>query len=84
MDKKVKLILSLIGLGAVVVPVVLLVTLSSKTPQQPQISTQTRSIDAANVADAAKRAIPSPSPFLEPSPTPATESAVPAEPSPSP
>lgn len=76
MNKRTKLILTLIGAAALVVPVVLLITFSSGTDQVPPASSDNRSIDSRNVEDAAKRAMPaSPSPLVIPSPSPASESA---------
>lgn len=77
MSKQTKIILSIIGAAAIIVPLILLITLSSKTKEAPPVSSDTRSIDAGNVEDAARRAIPSPSPQEIPSPSPSTESAQP-------
>lgn len=83
MNKRTKLILSVIGALAVVVPVVLLLTLGSKAPQAPGVSSEKRNIDTKNVGEVARRAAPSP--VALPSPSPSTESASPASsPSPSP
>ncbi len=65
-----KIILSIIGIGAVVVPAVLLITLTSGSSRQPAVSSGDRQIDSGNIEDAVRRALPSPSPIVEPSPTP--------------
>jgi len=84
MNKKTKLLLSIVGVAAVLIPVVLLVTLSSKSSGVPEVSSEKRSIDAKNVGEAAKRSIPVQTPPVLPSPTPASGSAATAAPSPSP
>lgn len=83
MSKRTKLILSIIGAAAILVPVVLLVALSGRAPASPQVSSGERSIDTGNVGEVAKRLAPSP--VTLPSASPSTESATPAtSPSPSP
>ncbi len=83
MDKK-KIVLTIIGIAALVVPVILLIVFTSDAvEQQPEVSTGERKINPQTVEEAAKK-IPSPSPIILPSPTPATTSAeVEAEGSPS-
>lgn len=73
MDKK-KIILSIIGLAALVVPVVLLVIFTSKPTQQPSVSSGERSIDPKTVEDVVGKIVPE-VPVV--SPTPATSSAQP-------
>lgn len=70
MDKKTKLILSVIGVAAIVVPAILLLILSSKNAAVPSVSQEARQIDTQNVADTAAKSIPSPTPVPSPSPTP--------------
>lgn len=83
MNKRTKLILSIIGVAAILVPVILLVTLSGRAPASSQLSSEKRNIDTGNVGEVAKRAAPSP--VTLPSAPPSTESATPAtSPSPSP
>ena len=82
MNKRTKLILSVSGILAIVIPVVLLLTLSSSAPGAPEISSEKRNIDRQNVEEVARRS--SPSPATLPSPSPSTESASLASPSPSP
>lgn len=81
MNKRTKLILSVIGVGALVLPVVLLVLLTSRTTQAPEISTDRRQIDARNVEEAGKRTVPV---IATPLPLVATPSALPNESTPSP
>lgn len=83
MSKRTKLILSIIGAAAILVPAVLLITLSGRAPASPQVSSEKRNIDTGNVGEVAKRLAPSPA--ILPSAPPSTESATPAtSPSPSP
>lgn len=70
MDKKTKLILSIIGVAAIVVPSVLLLLISSRDTPTPEVSTDRRQIDTKNVQESAARAQPSPTPLPSPSPTP--------------
>jgi hypothetical protein len=65
-----KIIVSIIGIGAVVVPAILLLTLTSSPPKQPNISSGERQIDPSNLEEAAQSALPTPSPIPSPSPTP--------------
>lgn len=83
MNKQTKLILTVLGAAAILIPVVLLLTLSSKAPEVPPVSSEKRNIDTRNVSDVARRSAPRESPAL-PSPSPATGSAAVASPSPSP
>lgn len=84
MNKRTKLILSVLGAGAIIVPLVLLVTFSARTPSTPQVSSEKRDIDTRGVEEVAKRAVPEQSPVVLPTPSPSTESASPASPTPSP
>ncbi|MEK9147201.1 MAG: hypothetical protein AAB639_03315 [Patescibacteria group bacterium] len=70
MNKKTKLILSIIGVAAIVVPSVLLLLISSRNVPAPQVSTDKRQIDTKNVQESAASAQPSPTPLPSPSPTP--------------
>lgn len=49
MNKKTKLILSIIGLGAVIVPAILLVVATSKTVETPSVPTEDRQINEENI-----------------------------------
>lgn len=76
MNKRTKLILSVIGVGALVLPVVLLVLLTERGGQVPEISTERRQLDTQTVEEAAKRTVPvTVTPV--PTPAPATPSASP-------
>lgn len=76
MNKRTKLILSVIGAAAILVPVVLLITLSGRSPTTPNVSPEKRNIDTGNVGEVVKRSAPSP--VILPSAPPSTESATPA------
>ena len=77
MNKGVKLILSLFGISAIIVPAVLLVFLTKNAPQTEPVSSTPRTIDKKTVEDAVRKA-PSPSPQLFlPSPRPSSPSASP-------
>lgn len=74
MNRKTKLALSLIGLGAVIVPAVLLIITTSRAPEEAPPSTSSRAIDSAAIEEAVK-SVPRTQPeFFSPSPT-ATASA---------
>ena len=73
MEKK-KVILSLIGLGALIIPVVLLIIFSNRSTKQPEVSMENRSINPQTVQDVVSK-IPTPEPIIFPSPSPATNSA---------
>ncbi|MBI4037892.1 hypothetical protein HY382_02510 [Candidatus Curtissbacteria bacterium] len=74
MNRKTKLFLSLIGIGAVVVPAVLLIITTSKVPKEISTSSSSRTIDSAAIDEAVK-SVPRTQPqFVPPSPT-ATASA---------
>ena len=78
MNKRTKLILSIIGVSAIIIPVVLLLILTKNPSQQVQIPSDKRSIDAKNIEESAKRvpknqvAFPTPSPST-PSASPVSE-----------
>ncbi len=75
-NKQTKLILSILGISAVVVPVLLLVFLSGKAlKQEPEISSEKRSVDTQNLEETVKK-IPKKEPVFA-SPQPATPSATP-------
>lgn len=77
MHKGIKLILSLFGVSAIVVPAVLLVVLTKNAPQAEPVSSAPRTINKKTVDDAVRKA-PSPSPqFFLPSPKPSSPSASP-------
>lgn len=67
MSKRAKIILSLIGAAAVLVPAALLMITSSGPAKSPDIDSATRQIDQINVGDK-KNVSPTPTPL----PTPVT------------
>ena len=73
MEKK-KIILSLIGLGALIIPVVLLIFFTNHNSKQPGTTSENRSINPETVQDVVRK-IPTPAPIILPSPSPATVSA---------
>ena len=76
MEKKSKLILSIVGLGAIIVPALLLIFFTSKVKNEPQ-SGGKRQIDSQVINDAAKK-LPPPKQNL-PLSSPATSSARPSQ-----
>lgn len=84
MNKSTKMILSLLGIGAVVVPAILLVVMTKNTATEPVPAGADRKINNSTIQDVLKKA-PSPSPVIPsplPSPTP-TPTPKPIESSPS-
>ena len=73
MDNRTKLILSAVGISAIVIPAVLLVVLTSRTGEQPQVSSTPRQIDTRAIEDKVKTK--SSQEMIFPTPTPATPSA---------
>ena len=73
MNKRTKMILSIIGVAAVVVPAVLLLIATSKTKEVPAVPTQEREIDAKNIQETSKKLVPS----QPPAPSAATSSGSP-------
>ena len=63
MSKKTKLILSLIGMSAVIVPAILLIVATSRTKEAPSVPTQDRQIDDQNISDSVNKFSPPPSPL---------------------
>lgn len=76
MNKQTKLILSLIGVSALIVPAVLLIVFTNKNQQTPEVQSDSRQIDSESIKQTTKKAAPSPVEF--PSPSPATTSAKPS------
>ena len=54
MDKKTKLILSAIGISAVVIPAILLIFLTSKPTPEPPATNTKRQIDTQRISDKVK------------------------------
>lgn len=72
-----KFLLSILGVGAIVVPAILLIVLTKNSPQTENTQSAPRTIDKKTVDDAVKK-IPSPSPiFILPSPRVSSPSATP-------
>lgn len=78
MNKRTRLILSLVGISAVVVPAILLLVLSKNTKPEPQIANSKRAVDAQNIQKTANT-VPSPSIIPSPSPKSASASASPKQ-----
>lgn len=76
MNKKTRLVLSIVGISAVLVPAILLFTLSKLSVQEPQVGTGKRSVDTASIERSVK-AIPTPKPLS--SPKASTPSAAPRQ-----
>lgn len=78
MSKKTKIILSIIGLSAVLIPAILLVVLTSRGPgKEPEVPTQKRQIDTEGIQDTVRK-IPKKEVIL-PKASPASPSAEPSE-----
>lgn len=82
MSKRTKIILSCVGIGAVVVPVVLLLLISGQTRQVPEVPKAKRPLDTKSLENTAKKTVPaniilpsSPIPSASSSASPATSSA---------
>jgi len=73
MEKK-KIILSLLGLAALVVPVILLIVFTGNKAKQPNTQSGERKVDPQAVQSVVNK-YPTPPPVNIPSPTPATPSA---------
>lgn len=58
MNKQTKIILTVLGLCAVVVPVVLLVTLTSKAPPSAQVPASVRDINEGNIQETVAKTAP--------------------------
>lgn len=67
MNKKTKIILSIIGISAVVIPAVLLMLVSQNTQVPPAANDAPRQIDQINVGEQ-KNTIPTPPPVLNTNP----------------
>lgn len=77
MSKRTKIILSFLGIAALVVPVVLLLLMSGQTKRVPEVSQSKRTLDTKSLENTAKKTLPN-TIILPPSPSP---SAPPASPS---
>lgn len=70
MSKKTKVVLSFVGVSAVVVPVLLLIFTASNTRAVPEVSQENRPVDTKSLEDTARRTLPSGIPMPTPSPVP--------------
>lgn len=66
MNKKTKMALSLLGIGAVVIPAVLLMIASARVSNDSQVSGGTRTIDAKSIEDAVKKTPQKPTQYITP------------------
>ena len=82
MNKKTRMILSLVGVSAVVVPAILLLVVSRSAIREPDVAGGTRTVDSGNIEKTVKTT-PSPVPTNTSAPKSASPSAKPAESSPS-
>lgn len=76
MDNKTKIILSVVGISAIIIPLVLLMYLSSKPVPKAEVSTGTRQIDANSVNKVVQS---NQTKVIYASPSPSSPSARPAE-----
>lgn len=74
MNKQTKTILSILGVSALAIPIVLLVIYSSKLSSVPSVPETNRQIDTKTIDDAVKKASPT---QTYPTPGPASASAFP-------
>ena len=70
MSMKTKIVLSIIGVSAVLVPAVLLMLVSQNTKVLPQANDAPRQIDQINVGNVEKNSVPIPPPISIPTPSP--------------
>lgn len=78
MTKRTKLILSLVGISAVIVPAILLLVISKNTKSEPQVVNSKRSVDAQNIEKTAKT-VPTPNVIASPTPKSGSSSASPKQ-----
>lgn len=78
MNMKTKIILSIVGLSAVVVPTLLLIFVSRGPEEIPQVDTSSRQIDPGNIERLKKNAVESPLPVAIPTPSPVIPTPTPA------
>lgn len=76
MNKKTKMILSAIGVCAVVVPAILLWIVSSNSRQEPEVDNSSRPVSGTTLTAPTVRTTPTP---VVVTPAPATNSAVPQQ-----
>ena len=73
MNKNTKIILSILGIGAVVVPAIFLIFFAKTSPVETNLPSENRSIDQRSIDSAVDKIQPKEPQF--PSPSPATPSA---------
>lgn len=80
MTKKTKMLLTIIGVAALVVPVLLLVFLTAKPKGSPTVPQDKRSLDKGTIEETVKKVVPkTPTPAsASPSASPANREASPA------
>jgi len=74
MNKNTKIILSVLGIGAVVVPAIFLILFTKNSAIEPNLPSENRTIDEKSIESAVDKIQPKEPQF--PSPSPATPSAV--------
>lgn len=77
MNKKTKIILSIIGISAVLIPAALLMLVSQNTQVPPAANDAPRQIDQINIEDK-QNSMPTPPPVLNPTPSPVIATPTPA------
>jgi len=77
MNKQTKMILTVIGLGAIIVPAILLIVASSGSRESPDPASGNRTIDAQNIEETVNRIPRKPAEVYSP-PPPSTPSAIPS------
>lgn len=70
--KRTRLILSVVGIAAVIIPAILLVVFSAKDKKQPNVSTSSRQINPSTVEEAVGK-YPKPAPSLTSSSSPSAK-----------
>lgn len=74
MSKQTKLILTVLGLCAIIIPVILLLTITNKTPPTVQVPAGERDINEGNIQETAAKTVPDL--VLQPTELPSTGSAI--------
>lgn len=58
MNKRTKLILSILGVAAIVLPIVLLIVFTSRTSEAPEVSQEKRTVDQEALSKSVKKNAP--------------------------
>ncbi|OGD95634.1 hypothetical protein A3F02_02600 [Candidatus Curtissbacteria bacterium RIFCSPHIGHO2_12_FULL_38_9b] len=79
MNKQTKLILTFVGAAAIIIPALLLIFLGSKTQEDPQVDSGSRTIDQSAIQNTVRNRVPKQVIVTTPTPisSPATDSAQP-------